>query len=89
MAAENVGRVIQIAGPAVDVQFAEGSLPPIYEAVRVVSEGFKGEIPVHVAVLRAKRPFAAFVELACEFQPDVLIENLRDVKKVLEIFESL
>ena len=34
--AENVGHVIQIAGPAVDVQFAEGSLPPIYEAVKVV-----------------------------------------------------
>jgi F0F1-type ATP synthase beta subunit len=29
---ENVGHVIQIAGPAVDVQFAEGKLPPIYEA---------------------------------------------------------
>ena len=27
---ENVGHVIQIAGPAVDVQFAEGKLPPIY-----------------------------------------------------------
>jgi len=36
--AENVGRVIQIAGPAVDVQFPEGKLPPIYEAIRVVSE---------------------------------------------------
>jgi UDP-3-O-[3-hydroxymyristoyl] glucosamine N-acyltransferase len=38
----------------------------------LVSEGFKGEIPAHVAVLRAKRPFAAFVELACEMQPDAL-----------------
>ncbi len=38
--AENVGHVIQIAGPAVDVQFPEGKLPPIYEAVKVVSDGF-------------------------------------------------
>lgn len=38
----------------------------------LVTEGFKGEIPAHVAVLRAKRPFAAFVELACEMQPDAL-----------------
>jgi UDP-3-O-[3-hydroxymyristoyl] glucosamine N-acyltransferase len=38
----------------------------------LVSEGFKGEIPSHVAVLRAKRPFAAFVELARELQPDAL-----------------
>ena len=46
--AENVGRVIQVAGPAVDVQFAEAELPPIYEAVRVVSEGFDVPQPVNV-----------------------------------------
>ena len=46
--AENVGRVIQVAGPAVDVQFAETGLPPIYEAVRVVSEGFDVPQPVDV-----------------------------------------
>lgn len=38
----------------------------------LVSEGFKGEIPAHVAVLRTRRPFAAFVELACEMQADAL-----------------
>ncbi len=47
--AENVGRVIQVAGPAVDVQFAEAELPPIYEAVRVVSEGF--DVPQLVDVI--------------------------------------
>jgi F-type H+-transporting ATPase subunit beta len=45
---ENVGRVIQVAGPAVDVQFSEAVLPPIYEAVRVVSEGFDVPQPVDV-----------------------------------------
>ena len=45
---ENVGRVIQIAGPAVDVQFSESALPPIYEAVRVVSEGFDVPEPIDV-----------------------------------------
>src|SRR5215467_1863596 len=44
----NVGHVIQIAGPAVDVQFAEGALPPIYQAVEVVSEGFKVPNPIKV-----------------------------------------
>src|SRR5271169_2543489 len=48
--AENVGRVIQVAGPAVDVQFSEGELPPIYEAVRVVSEGFDVPQPVDVVL---------------------------------------
>ena len=45
---ENVGHVIQIAGPAVDVQFPEGKLPPIYEAVKVVSDGFTVPSPISV-----------------------------------------
>jgi len=44
----NVGHVIQIAGPAVDVQFEEGQLPPIYEAVEVVSDGFNVPTPIKV-----------------------------------------
>ena len=38
----------------------------------LVSESFKGDVPGHVAVLRSKRAFAAFVELASEMQPDTL-----------------
>src|SRR5437879_12981700 len=45
---ENVGNVIQIAGPAVDVQFVEGAMPPIYQALRVVSDGFTVPNPVNV-----------------------------------------
>src|SRR5271156_3523414 len=45
---ENTGHVVQIAGPAVDLQFEEGHLPPIYEAVRVVSDGFNVPTPINV-----------------------------------------
>src|ERR1700716_2731851 len=45
---ENIGHVIQVSGPAVDVQFAEGTLPPIYEAVKVVSDGFTVPSPINV-----------------------------------------
>src|SRR5579859_860170 len=45
---ENIGKVIQISGPAVDVQFAENHLPPIYTAVRVTSEGFNVPQPINV-----------------------------------------
>src|SRR6476646_7013184 len=47
---ENIGHVIQIAGPAVDVQFAEATMPPIYEALRIVSDGFTVPSPVDVIV---------------------------------------
>ena len=42
------GKVIQISGPAVDVQFPEGHLPPIYNAIRVTSEGFTVPQPINV-----------------------------------------
>src|SRR5947208_6024539 len=45
---ENVGKVIQGARPAVDVQFAEATLPPIHQALRVTSEGFKVPEPISV-----------------------------------------
>src|SRR5256885_8188684 len=48
--AENAGRVIQISGPAVDVQFTEAAMPPIYEALRVTSEGFQVPSPIDVVL---------------------------------------
>jgi F-type H+/Na+-transporting ATPase subunit beta len=45
---ENFGQVIQIAGPVVDVQFDERTMPPIYEALRVVSDGFDVPVPINV-----------------------------------------
>ena len=37
----HVGRVVQIIGPVVDVEFGEKYLPPIYQALRITSEGFE------------------------------------------------
>src|SRR6267154_1040358 len=45
---ERIGRVTQISGPAVDVQFTEGAMPPIYESLKVVSDGFTVPNPVNV-----------------------------------------
>ena len=46
--AENIGKVIQISGPAVDVQFEEATMPSIYQALRVTSEGFTVPSPINV-----------------------------------------
>ncbi|HWZ12950.1 MAG TPA: F0F1 ATP synthase subunit beta [Acidobacteriaceae bacterium] len=48
--AENIGKVIQIAGPAVDIQFEEKNMPAIYQALRIVSDGFDVPTPVSVIV---------------------------------------
>ena len=42
------GKVIQIAGPAVDVQFSGGHLPKIFNALKVTSEGFDVPDPINV-----------------------------------------
>ncbi|HET6669953.1 MAG TPA: F0F1 ATP synthase subunit beta [Pyrinomonadaceae bacterium] len=42
------GRVVQVIGPVVDVEFDEKQLPPIYQALRIVSEGFDVPTPIDV-----------------------------------------
>src|SRR5215813_9873737 len=46
--AGNVGKVVQIIGPVVDVEFSDSNLPPIYQALRVTSEGFDVPNPIDV-----------------------------------------
>jgi F-type H+-transporting ATPase subunit beta len=48
--AKNIGKVIQVSGPAVDVQFEEVNMPPIYQALRVTSEGFTVPTPINVVL---------------------------------------
>ena len=43
---ESAGRVVQIIGPVVDVEFPEKHLPPIYQTLRIVSEGFDVPTPI-------------------------------------------
>ena len=42
------GKVIQVTGPAVDVEFPEGQIPTIYTAVRITSEGFNVPEPIDI-----------------------------------------
>jgi F-type H+-transporting ATPase subunit beta len=45
---DNIGKVIQISGPAVDVQFTEAAIPPIFQSIRVVSDGFTVPAPISI-----------------------------------------
>src|SRR6266566_10111581 len=48
MAEQREGKVIQIIGPAVDIEFEEGHLPAIYNAIRIVDNGELGKVPIDV-----------------------------------------
>src|SRR5450432_1505879 len=43
-----IGRVVQVAGPAVDCQFPEGHIPLVYTAIRITSEGFNVPDPIDI-----------------------------------------
>jgi F-type H+-transporting ATPase subunit beta len=47
MATENTGRVVQVIGPVVDVEFVKG-VPSIYNAVRIHDDGAGGGVPIDV-----------------------------------------
>jgi F-type H+-transporting ATPase subunit beta len=43
-----VGKVVQVAGPAVDCEFPEGQIPELHTAIRITSEGFDVPEPIDI-----------------------------------------
>src|SRR5437762_2458896 len=43
-----VGKVVQVAGPAVDCEFPEGQIPEVHTAIRITSEGFNVPQPIDI-----------------------------------------
>jgi F-type H+-transporting ATPase subunit beta len=50
MATEGVaeGRVVQVAGPTIEIEFPEGHIPKIYNAIHVTSDGF--DVPTAINI---------------------------------------
>src|SRR5438105_8801788 len=46
----NIGKVSQVIGPAIDVEFEESKQPPIHEALHITSKGFTVPSPIDVIV---------------------------------------
>jgi F-type H+-transporting ATPase subunit beta len=42
------GHVVQVAGPTIEIEFPEGHIPQIYNAIHVTSEGF--DVPVKIDI---------------------------------------
>jgi F-type H+-transporting ATPase subunit beta len=43
------GRVVQIAGPTIEIEFPEGHIPKIFNAIRVTSEGY--DVPTKIDII--------------------------------------
>lgn len=44
------GKVLQVIGPVLDIQFDPGQVPAIYNAIRVTSEGFETPVPIDITL---------------------------------------
>ena len=47
---DKTGRVVQVIGPVVEVEFKDSGLPEIYNAIRITSEGFDNPVPIDIIV---------------------------------------
>jgi len=47
---EVVGKVLQVVGPTIDVQFESDHVPAIYSAIKVVGDGFETPIPIDLTL---------------------------------------
>jgi F-type H+-transporting ATPase subunit beta len=46
--AQHIGKVVQVIGPVIDVQFEPGDLPAIYNALKITIAGSEGVAPVDI-----------------------------------------
>jgi len=42
------GHVIQVGGPTIEVQFQEGHIPKIFNAIKITSDGFDVPVPINI-----------------------------------------
>ncbi len=47
---QQIGKIVQIIGPVVDVEFAAGHLPAIYHALRISTAAKEGRDPIDIIV---------------------------------------
>src|SRR5712692_9889611 len=74
-----VGKVIQVAGPAVDVEFPEGQIPVIRTAIRITSDGFKVPDPVDIICEVAQHIGESRVRTIALQPTDGLVRGMRSV----------
>jgi len=76
MASENVGRVVQVIGPVVDVEF-EKDVPPIYQALRVKDDGGDGGQAIDVVAEVQQHIGDNRVRCVCMHPTDGMVRGMK------------
>ncbi|HSR70448.1 MAG TPA: F0F1 ATP synthase subunit beta [Acidobacteriota bacterium] len=74
-----VGKVLQIMGPVVDVVFQAGHVPKIYNAIHVTSEGFDTEIPIDVTLEVAQHLGEGVVKCVAMAPTDGMVRGMKAI----------
>lgn len=77
--AETVGKVLQVMGPVVDVQFEQGHVPEIYNAVRVVSEGMDTPVEIDIVTEVAQHLGEGVVKCVSMEPTDGLVRGMKAI----------
>ena len=76
MASENVGRVTQIIGPVVDVEFG-GGVPPIYQALHIKEEATHGAAALDVIAEVKQHLVEKQVRCVCMHPTDGMVRGMK------------
>ena len=73
------GKVLQVMGPVVDVQFEAGHVPKIYNAVQVTSEGFDTPEPIDLTLEVAHHLGEGMVKCVAMSPTDGLVRGMKAI----------
>src|SRR5499433_1186277 len=80
MAEKNVGKVVAIIGPVLDIEFPEGKLPPIYNAVHIKDEGKETGEPIDVIAEVAQQLGESVVRCVSMKPTDGMVRGMKAVE---------
>jgi F-type H+-transporting ATPase subunit beta len=71
------GHVIQVTGPAIEVQFYDGHIPTIFNAVRITSEGFDMPVTIDITAEIAQHVGEGIVRAIAMEPTDGLVRGMK------------
>ena len=71
------GKVLQVMGPVIDVQFEAGHVPPIYSAIKVTSDGFDTPIEIDITLEAAHHLGEGLVKCIAMQPTDGVVRGMR------------
>jgi F-type H+/Na+-transporting ATPase subunit beta len=79
MADQNIGKVVAIIGPVLDIEFPQGRLPAIYNAVHIEDDGKENGEPIDVIVEVAQQLGESVVRCVAMKPTDGMVRGMKAV----------